>query len=66
MIEVDDPAKLNELIDAQQVLFEAQAAARSSENPEESGIEGGGDAAEATANVERVAKDLGVEGCASV
>lgn len=66
MLEVGDTAKLDEFIAAQQELFEAMAEARSAANPEESGEEGGGAAAEAIATIEDIAKDLDIEACASI
>lgn len=66
MLTVSDSAKLDEFLAAQQGLFEAEAAARSAANPEESGEEGGGDAAQATAAIEDLAKDLDIEACASI
>ena len=66
MLAVTDTAKLDEFIAAQQELFEAMAEARSAANPEESGEEGGGAAAEAIATIEDLAKDLDIEACASI
>ena len=65
-LEVADTAKLDDFIAAQQELFEAMAEARSAANPEASGEEGGGAAAEAIATIEDLAKDLDIEACASI
>ncbi|MEA2348388.1 MAG: hypothetical protein QOG62_2175 [Thermoleophilaceae bacterium] len=66
MLTVSDPAKLAELVAADQALFAAQADARKAPNPEEGGVEGGSAQADASATVEKLADDLDLESCASV
>jgi hypothetical protein len=64
-----DPAEkdtLERLLIAQQELFDAQAAARASDNPEEMNPEGGQQASDATGKVGQLATELGVTDCASV
>ena len=62
----DQTETLERFLISQQTLFDAQATARSSENPEESGVEGGAEQAEAMIESEKLAKELGIVGCAGV
>lgn len=62
----DQKETLERFLISQQALFDAQATARNSENPEESGVEGGGAQADAMLESEKLAKQLGIVGCAGV
>ncbi len=62
----DQTETLERFLISQQTLFDAQATARSSKNPEESGVEGGAEQAEAMVESEKLAKELGIVGCAGV
>lgn len=65
-VAADQKETLEHFLISQQALFDAQATARNSENPEESGIEGGAAQADATVESEKLAKELGIVGCAGV
>lgn len=65
-VAADQKDTLERFLISQQALFDAQATARSSENPEESGIEGGAEQGEAMVESEKLAKELGIIGCAGV
>jgi hypothetical protein len=62
----DQKETLERFLISQQELFDAQATARKSENPEESGVEGGAGQVDATVESEKLAKQLGIEGCAAI
>lgn len=65
-VEEDQKETLERFLISQQELFDAQATARKSENPEESGVEGGAGQVDATVESEKLAKQLGIEGCAAI
>jgi hypothetical protein len=64
-IEPSQKDTLEKLLIAQQEVFDAGAAARSSEDPEAAGGEGG-PAADATLEVGKLSQELGVTDCAGV